>query len=230
MLLQVVCESLIGVVIGFTFYLSQYVFYSGNLYERYGFPAEYTWFLVIAGLTYRFTKRPFLSPWSSPRGRAVARRFAYTIAFLPAILCGPHHVAVDAKTRIEDTQTLKRFVDRVAEICKKDPTRPVVIEAVNPYSCEQALQGFPKALRHAQVTNPFYHRFTAPDEAATKKILPYFQACIPVMVDVSKNGGYGFLAWPKDEKQVLGKAVIITMDADQPQTAGEFAGRVPWKW
>ncbi|MFO1019471.1 MAG: hypothetical protein U0903_02045 [Planctomycetales bacterium] len=214
-------------LIGLSFYLSQYIFYSGDLNGRYGFPAEFAGYLMMAALAWSFTRSSLLREFANSRQRIWWRRAAVCVAFFPAFIFGPHHLPVDARKSIDKGIEVRHFVEMIAARCRQDQATPLILEAVQPYCCEQVLQGVPIALRQLGVKNPFYLRFDTPDARTASQFPPYFQKCIPVMQDVSQKGGYGFLAWPRKETLPFQKALIVTMDADQPHAPGEFLGRIP---
>lgn len=216
-------------------YVSQFLFYAGDLdwriggNARYEFPAVFCWFLPAGLIAYRATSTSVLhgvTPWT----RRQLWCLVTILAFLPGILGGPHHLATFVRTQIDDTRALKNFLDQAAALCHADPQRSLIIEATTPLSFEQAVLSMPKALRHAKIKNPLYLRFPQLSANAQAKLQPLFRNLLPEMQRISSQGGRGFLPWPANSANPLHNPLVITMDQEKPLTPGQHLGRIPYRW
>lgn len=215
------------------FYLSQYVFYAGEIdaqstNARYRFPAEFSWYLALAFLAYRLTGNHYLRECTTSRGRLRWWRLAFLAAFIPGIVLGPHSFAALTFERIEKTRLTHDYFQRLATLCRENPDRPLIVETTHPSFYEQALLGIPSQLRYAHITNPRFLVFDGQGQNANLHLYDKFKGLGVKLQETSHDGGFGFR--PLKELSESGpQPLIISVDATQTKTSGQSFGTVPWR-
>jgi hypothetical protein len=208
-------------------FVSQYVFYFGELGLRYRFPAEFCDYLAAVWLAHRMSSSSRLRQFNLPRWRKTASRCLTLVAAAPCLALGPHQLHHEIQVRVERTIRFEKYMSQLVPVARRNPERPIVVETSLVFVYEPSY-AMPITLRYLGVSNPLYHRYSPKPDLVSEESPYMYRRLKRELTEISREGRFGYRPWPQDDESSLGNPIVVGLDSEEPVTKGEWMGRAPW--